>query len=477
MRLRAPLAMSLMLMTGVLLLLVAGGASAASFPGIWRAAGRLPASSLTGISCPTASLCVAIDGSGDVLSSTYPAAGAQAWTKTSIDGTHRLTGVACPSRGLCVAVDVAGNLATSTNPAGSVWTVNNLEGANQFIGVTCPSGSLCVAATATDLLVSKDPTAGASSWQTTHNADTATGPECGKYGGDSGCAVSMDFLSCGSPTSCTTVDDYGGTLSGDPLTGTWTSSGGGGLQIEGLACLSDGTCLTECGVGAGLAGQECTGTQYDATDLCGGPNGCFTISNQQLSGVWCPSTAMCFATDGNGDLLASTRPAAGTSAWTTVLLRPATNSYQAITGLSCPTSSLCGAVNAAGELLLGSPLPTASQIKRLLGKELSLTPAQAKPSALLKRNGCSCTFSSPSAGHLTITWTAAAKPGSRSRSAIATGTGKFKSSGTIKIKIVLTKTGKRLLRAGHPVQVAGTARLTHAGASPITAARTFQLKK
>jgi hypothetical protein len=67
---------------------------------------------------------------------------------------------------------------------------------------------------------------------------------------------------------------------------------------------------------------------------------------------------------------------------------------------------------------------------------------------------------------LTITWTAAAKPGSPSRSVIATGTGKFKSSGTIKIKIVLTNAGKRLLRAGHSVQVAGSARLTHAG-SPL----------
>ncbi len=334
-----------------------------------------------------------------------------------------------------------------------------------------------MAATATDLLVSRDPAAGVSSWQITHNADTATGPECGKYGGDSGCAVSMDFLSCGSPTSCTAVDDYGGTLSGDPLTGMWTSSGGGGLQIDGLACLTDGTCLTECSVGAGLAGQECTGTQYDATDLCAGLNGCFTISDQQLSGLWCPSSAMCFATDGNGDLLASTRPTAGSSAWTTVLLRPATSSYQPVTGLSCPTSSLCTAVNAAGELLLGSPLPTASQIKRLLAEELSLTPEQANPAALLKQNGCSCTFSSPSAGQLTITWTAATKPGSRSRSVIATGTGKFKSSGTTKIKIVLTKAGKRLLRPARPVQVAGSARLTHAGSAPITATRTFQLKK
>jgi hypothetical protein len=30
----------------------------------------------------------------------------------------------------------------------------------------------------------------------------------------SGYAVSMDFLSCGSLTSCTAVDNFGGTLSG-----------------------------------------------------------------------------------------------------------------------------------------------------------------------------------------------------------------------------------------------------------------------
>ena len=477
MGLRVRLAKSLLLTTVALLFLGAGSASAGSFPGIWRAAGRLPASTLTGLSCPAASLCVAVDGSGDAWSSTDPVAGPPDWAQTAIDETHGLTGVACPSKWLCVAVDNAGNLATSTNPAGGVWTLTNLEGASQFIGVACPTQSLCVTATATDLLVSRDPAAGASSWQIIHNADSATGPECGKYGADSGCAVAMDFLSCGSATSCTVVDDYGGTLTGDPLSGTWTSGSGGGLQIEGLACLADGTCLTECAVGAGLAGAQCTGTQYYATDLCSGPQGCFTISSHQLSGLWCPSVAMCFATDPNGDLIASSHPTTGSSAWTTTYVKPAASSYLAVTGLSCPTSSLCVAVNAGGGLLLGAPLPTAGQIKRQLAQELSLTSAQARPATLVKRNGCSCAFSSPSAGQLTITWTAAGNAGSRSRSVIATGVGRFKSSGTIKIKIVLTRAGERLLRRARSLRVDGSARLTGAGSPPITTSRVLLLKQ
>jgi hypothetical protein len=134
-------------------------------------------------------------------------------------------------------------------------------------------------------------------------------------------------------------------------------------------------------------------------------------------------------------------------------------------------------VNAVGSLFLGSPLPTARQIKGLLGKELSLTPAQARPAMLLKRNGCSCVFSSPSSGQLTITWTAAAEAGARSLSVIATGAGTFDSSATITIKIALTKAGRRRLRTSRSLRVDGSARLTGAGSPPITRSRTLWLKQ
>jgi hypothetical protein len=428
----------------------------------------LDTSSLTGVSCPSTSLCVATDATGDVFTSTTPAAGVRTWIKTSIDESNRLTGVACPSTDLCVAVDNAGNLATSTDPAHNAWTVTNVEGTNPFIGVECPSTSVCAAATATDVLVSNSPSAGASAWTITRNADSATGPQCGKYGGTSGCSVTMLLLSCGSPNYCAAVDDNGGMLAGDPLMGTWTSSGGPGLMIEGLACRPDGSCLTLCGAGAGLAGEQCPGNQYDATDLCDGDS-CFTITHQQASGLWCPSISLCFATDGGGGLIASTRPTAGTNAWTTVYLGHANTTYLAVSGLSCPSSTLCVAVNAGAQLLIGAPLPTTAQIKRLLAEQL----APPRPQTLFKRHGCSWSFSSPSAGRLTITWKLAGKR--RAHPVIARGTATFHSSGTTKIKISLNPTGKRLLRGARSVRIAAAARVIGAGAPAITASRTFSL--
>ena len=50
----------------------------------------------------------------------------------------QLDGVSCPSSGLCVAVDGAGDVVTSTNPTGgaSAWTVTDVEGYNCQLGVS-----------------------------------------------------------------------------------------------------------------------------------------------------------------------------------------------------------------------------------------------------------------------------------------------------------------------------------------------------
>jgi hypothetical protein len=52
-----------------------------------------------------------------------------AWTATDVDATNPLAGVSCPSTSLCVAVDGAGNVVTSTNPTGggAAWTVTDVD--------------------------------------------------------------------------------------------------------------------------------------------------------------------------------------------------------------------------------------------------------------------------------------------------------------------------------------------------------------
>jgi hypothetical protein len=89
---------------------------------------------LSAVSCPSGSLCVGVDYWGNVVTATDPTGGASAWTVAPVDPNGpalgfvdqpSLTGVSCPSVSLCVAVDRAGNVLTSANPTGgsSAWTV------------------------------------------------------------------------------------------------------------------------------------------------------------------------------------------------------------------------------------------------------------------------------------------------------------------------------------------------------------------
>jgi hypothetical protein len=59
---------------------------------------------LAAVSCPTTSFCLAVDDSGGALEWTD-----NAWTRTVVDGNHKLTSVSCPAPTLCVAVDASGD--------------------------------------------------------------------------------------------------------------------------------------------------------------------------------------------------------------------------------------------------------------------------------------------------------------------------------------------------------------------------------
>jgi hypothetical protein len=62
---------------------------------------------------------VAVDDAGDVVSSVDPAAGARAWKVTRLPGVsgYGLSAVSCPSVSLCVAIDYGGQVFTSQDPS------------------------------------------------------------------------------------------------------------------------------------------------------------------------------------------------------------------------------------------------------------------------------------------------------------------------------------------------------------------------
>ena len=328
---------------------------------------------LAGVSCPSTSLCVAVDDAGDVLTSTDPAGGAGAWTVTDVDGSHALSGVSCPSTSLCVAVDSAGDVLSSTDPTGggAAWNVVNVIEDDRIVGVSCSSTSLCVAVDVDgNVLASSDPTGGAGDWSSTEvvsgnllsvscpsdslcvatdnaghvvttadptggaGAWTVTDVDGSKY---------LDGVSCASTAQCVAVDESGNVVtSTDPTggAGQWSIADvTGGSEIEGVSCASTSQCVavadgavvtsTDPGGGAG---------QWTAADVDNG---------DYLFGVSCPSTSLCVATDDEGDVATSADPTGGSSAWT-----PAgVDGTDFPDGVSCPTTSLCVAVDSSGNVL------------------------------------------------------------------------------------------------------------------------------
>jgi hypothetical protein len=78
--------------------------------GAWKEA-RAAAAPLTALACPSAGLCVGIDSSNEVVSSTSPLGGASAWKSELLETDGSLTSVACPSPRACLVADTAGRLA------------------------------------------------------------------------------------------------------------------------------------------------------------------------------------------------------------------------------------------------------------------------------------------------------------------------------------------------------------------------------
>jgi hypothetical protein len=112
------------------------------------------AGDLEGIDC-VGSLCAAGNATGNILTSTDPAAGAP-WTEAKAGIAALVTGVSCPTATACLGVDNNGSVLTSTDPTGgsASWQAENLvpfeatPGEAQFnhnalFGASCASTSLC----------------------------------------------------------------------------------------------------------------------------------------------------------------------------------------------------------------------------------------------------------------------------------------------------------------------------------------------
>lgn len=384
-----------------------------------------------------------------------------------------LVAVSCPSTALCVAVSSSGAVVTSQDPraANVPWSVADLGalaspgGGVVLTGVDCPTTSLCVAIDKNgDVVTSTAPTGGVSAWQVSHIDDGET-YTCRHYGPTQGpCQPGLVAVSCATPSSCTAVDDSGYAFrSADPAggPGAWQTEPGpptsSGYAIFSLACPSTSLCIA--------------GANYDPEILAFGSavpraHGEATPDGQaaDVTAVWCADAALCFAalsadlsptSDQFADrLYATTEPTGETMAWKVNDTPPAGAS---ISGLSCPSVALCFAADTYGNLVVGTPMPARSRIRVSIASELTPRGSAARIPVLRRRGRYTFTAAALTAGHLRITWSIVAsnkRPRALRRAVIATGAATFPRPGRRRLSIRLTRTGERLLRNVTRISVA-----------------------
>ncbi len=338
---------------------------------------------LLGISCPSASFCVAVGELDTIVSSTNPTGGASTWHPVKPTGeansdchehwsppckdptTRTIRSVSCPSAQLCVAVTGEGYVYSSTNPTGpaDAWRVADIDGDGRdthLLGVSCPTASLCVAVsgeryTAGKVLTSTNPTGGAAAWTVTQLDES----------------LDMRGVSCGTPTLCVAVGRQGRLLvSRDPAGGVsaWTELGtpGGPGDLQGVSCSWTVLCV------AGNAG----GNMLTSTNpgIAASWQEADSGASVQVTSVSCLRSKQCVAVDNNGDVITSTDPTAGSWSRTRLIpfVQPSHELEEPLNGLfgvSCASASFCALVAADGQIFTNvSPFVGRAAPARSLGR-------------------------------------------------------------------------------------------------------------
>jgi YD repeat-containing protein len=288
--------------------------------------------SLNGISCPNTGFCAAVGTSGQVEVADNPTGSYTAWSAATIDGSTAINAISCPTVGeyLCVATDAAGNVLTTTNPNGgaSAWTKTNIDGSTSISAVSCASASLCVATDVDgDVLTTTNPTGGSGAWATT-DIDGST---------------AIDAVSCPSVSLCVAGDASGNVLTATSPTGgsgSWTSTDiDGSTALEAVSCASVTLCVASDDTGdvLGTANPTAGAGAWSKTNIDG---------TADLDAVSCLTTPLCVTADTTGAVATSPDPT-GVPAWS----KGAADSSNAIEGMSCPSTTLCVGTDNAGDIL------------------------------------------------------------------------------------------------------------------------------
>jgi hypothetical protein len=298
---------------------------------------------LTAISCPSPSLCAAVDTAGNVLASTDPTRGVDSWKATRVDALG-LSGISCPSETFCAVVSDDDDVVTSSDPTGDAdaWTIASIGQPLRAGRVSCASRFLCAAVGFGGLAVSGDP-AGASAWDFEDMDD-------------------VNGISCPSQSLCVAVTGFGNygriLTSTDPADLTsWRDAGRLPLppsysSLSDVSCASASLCVATVGHGVGAPQGRprniLTSTHPTAGAAAWKP--AKGVSRPRLDAVSCHSGSLCVAIKRSGEALSSTHPTGGAHAWKRETIKSA---RFPLTAISCASARVCLAVDDYGRAIVG----------------------------------------------------------------------------------------------------------------------------
>jgi hypothetical protein len=147
-------------------------------------------------------------------------------------------------------------------------------------------------------------------------------------------------------------------------------------------------------------------------------------------------------------------------------------------------STTGGSASGGGGVLGSQTLVLSSaQIAPLVGQQLTPSRKAAKIAAVLKGGGLTVVFKAPEAGTALIDWyevppgAKLAKKAKPKPVLVGAGHQTFSAPGTATIKIKLTAAGKSLLKHAKQLKLTAKGTFTPTGKAPITATRSFVLKR
>ena len=405
--------------------------------------------SVVAISCPTTLFCAAVDDAGDVLTSSDPTGGASAWSATKIDAGNRLSGITCASVSFCVAADLAGAAIVTTAPMAGpeAWHAATIDSGpctapeallcrqiggldeRQLGAISCPSSSLCVTGDwFGNLLTSSDPTGGSSAWHVSYVDKDTVGVHAGSE------PAPITGISCPSPVACFAIDESAGLLA--------SQNPDGGAAAWKLTHAEAGT----GGIGGG-----------------------------GFSSLTCPSTVLCaalYSPSAPPEVVLSTHPFSDQE-WT----RARMSSDPDLTGISCPTTRFCVASDSSGRVVVGHVPATPAQLRSLMRAHIAPSRNMLRIRAFLRSGSFSLSITMPNPGRLRVRWLLPRATGHASALLVARGEHLFAEDEEAPIVLGLSHAGRATLRHSKQARLIAEAIFTPSHGRPIRATHTFVLAR